>query len=57
MMGVDPATGKKVDFNSKNSIYESFKEKKMSEISKENNYTESLFDNSILEDEEILRFY
>jgi len=36
MMVVDPATGQKVDFNSKNSIYESFKEKNLVNLYKLN---------------------
>ena len=57
MMVVDPITGKKVDFNSKNSIYESFKEKKMSEIDIENNYNDLILDYSNAGIEEIIRFY
>lgn len=57
MMVVDPITGQKVDFNSKNSIYESFKEKKMSEINIENNYNDLILDNSNAGIEEIIRFY
>ena len=57
MMVVDPATGQKVDFNSKNSIYESFKEKKMSEVDIENNYNDLIFNNSNAEIKEITRFY
>jgi penicillin-binding protein 1A len=57
MMVVDPVTGQKVDFNSKNSIYESFKENKMSEIVNKNNYSEYSFDNSNLGIKEIVRFY
>ena len=40
MMVVDPKTGQRVDFNSKNSIYESFKEKKMTEVNQIINYNE-----------------
>jgi len=54
---VDPITGQKVDFNSKNSIYESFKGKKMSEINIENNYNDLILDNSNAGIEEIIRFY
>jgi len=57
MMVVDPITGQKVDFNSKNSIYESFKEKKMSEVDIENNYNDLIFDNSKVGIKEIIRFY
>ena len=57
MMVVDPVTGKKVDFNSKNSIYESFKEKRISEIGTENYYNDLEFDNSNAGIKEIIRFY
>ena len=57
MMVVDPITGQKVDFNSKNSIYESFKEKKINEIVFENNYNELIFNNSNTGIQEITRFY
>ena len=57
MMVVDPVTGQKVDFNSKNSIYESFKEKKMSEVDIENNYNDLIFNNPNGEIKEITRFY
>ncbi len=57
MMVVDQITGQKVDFNSKNSIYESFKEKKMNEIVNENIYSKYLFDNSNLGTKQIVRFY
>ena len=40
MVVVDPKTGQRVDFNSKNSIYESFKEKKISELDAISNYNE-----------------
>ena len=57
MMVVDPVTGQKVDFNSKNSIYESFKEKKMGEVDIENNYNDLIFNNSDTGIKEIIRFY
>jgi penicillin-binding protein 1A len=57
MMVVDPATGQKVDFNSKNSIYESFKEKNISEIDNENSYNDFIFNNSKVGTKEIIRFY
>ena len=57
MMVVDPATGQKVDFNSKNSIYESFKEKNISEADIENNYNDLIFNNSKVGTKEIIRFY
>ena len=57
MMVVDPATGQKVDFNSKNSIYESFKGEKMSEVNIENNYNDLIFNNSKVGTKEIIRFY
>jgi hypothetical protein len=57
MMVVDPATGQKVDFNSKNSIYESFKEKNVSEADIENNYNDLIFNNSKVGTKEIIRFY
>ena len=57
MMVVDPVTGQKVDFNSKNSIYESFKEKKMSEVDIENNYNDLIFNNLNIGIKEIIRFY
>ncbi len=57
MMVVDSVTGQKVDFNSKNSIYESFKEKKISEVDIENNYNDSIFSNSNAGIKEIIRFY
>ena len=57
MMVVDPATGQKVDFNSKNSIYESFKEKNISETDIENNYNDIIFNNSKVGTKEIIRFY
>ena len=57
MMVVDPVTGQKVDFNSKNSIYESFKEKKISEINIENNYNNLIFNDSNIGIKEIVRFY
>jgi len=57
MMVVDPITGQKVDFNSKNSIYESFKEKKGSEFNIKNNYNDSMFSNSEEGIQEIFRFY
>jgi penicillin-binding protein 1A len=57
MMVVDPATGQKVDFNSKNSIYESFKEKNISEADIENSYNDLIFNNSKVGTKEIIRFY
>jgi len=57
MMVVDPATGQKVGFNSKNSIYESFKEKNISEADIENNYNDLIFNNSKVGTKEIIRFY
>ena len=57
MMVVDPVTGQKVDFNSKNSIYESFKGKKMSEVDIENNYNDLILDNSNAGIKAITRFY
>jgi len=57
MMVVDPITGQKVDFNSKNSIYESFKGKKMSEVDIENNYNDLILDNSNAGIKAITRFY
>ena len=57
MMVVDPATGQKVDFNSKNSIYESFKEKNVDEINIENNHNDLIFNNSKVGTKEIIRFY
>ena len=46
-----------IDFNSKNSIYESFKEKKISENDIENNYNDLIFNNPNLGIREIVRFY
>jgi len=57
MMVVDPATGQKVGFNSKNSIYESFKEKNINEADIENNYNDLIFNNSKMGTKEITRFY
>jgi len=57
MMVVDPTTGQKVDFNSKNSIYESFKEKNVSEADIKNNYNNLIFNNSNMGTKEIIRFY
>jgi hypothetical protein len=54
---VDPATGQKVDFNSKNSIYESFKEKNVNEVDIENNYNDLIFNNLKARTKEIIRFY
>ena len=45
------------DFNSKNSIYESFKEKNISEADIENNYNDLIFNNSKVGTKEIIRFY
>ena len=57
MLVVDPMTGKKVDFNSNNSIYESFKEEKISEVYGKKYYNESSYGSSKTELEETLRFY
>jgi len=57
MMVVDPVTGQKVDFNSKNSIYESFKEEKKDELNIKNKYNNLAFDNSDLGVKEINSFY
>ena len=54
---MDPATGQKVGFNSKNSIYESFKEKNINEVGIENNYNNLIFNNSKVGSKEIIRFY
>jgi len=57
MMVVDPATGQKVDFNSKKSIYESFKEKNIGEVDIENNYNDLILSNLKVGTKEIIRFY
>ena len=57
MMVVDPVTGQKVDFNSKNSIYESFKEKEIGDLDIENNYNDFIFNNSNMGIKETIRFY
>lgn len=57
MMVVDPITGRKVDFNSKNSIYESFKVKKASELENKNNYNDLVFETLSEEMKEIVKFY
>ena len=56
-MVVDTVTGQKVDFNSKNSIYESFKEKKIDEVGIESNYNNVISGNSNMGTAEINTFY
>ena len=57
MMVVDQITGQKVDFNSKNFIYESFKEKNLREISDEKKYNNLLFNKLNDKSELIKEFY
>jgi penicillin-binding protein 1A len=57
MMVVDPTTGQKVGFNSRNSIYESFKEKNINKTDIDNNYNDLIFNNSKIGTKEIIRFY
>ena len=57
MMVVDQITGQKVDFNSKSFIYESFKEKNLSEISNEKNYNNLLFNKFEDKNKLIKKFY
>ena len=57
MMVVDPVTGQKVDFNSKNSIYESFKEKKIGEFKEQSNYNNLILKNLNEQNKELIKFY
>ena len=57
MMVVDPKTGQRVDFNSKNSIYESFKEKKMTEVNQIINYNEFTPANTNSGTKKLVNFY
>tara|TARA_B100000686_G_C16764060_1_gene960621 strand:+ start:4 stop:2358 length:2355 start_codon:yes stop_codon:yes gene_type:complete len=57
MMVVDPATGQKVGFNSKNSIYESFKEKDIRKVDIEDNSNDMIFNNLNMEIIDINMFY
>jgi len=57
MMVVDPKTGQKVDFNSKNSIYESFKEKNLGELNAENNYNGLVFGVKNKLNQKVIKFY
>ena len=57
MMVVDPKTGQKVDFNSKNSIYESFKEKNLGELNTENNYNGLVFGIKNKLNQKVIKFY
>ena len=57
MMVVDPKTGQRVDFNSKNSIYESFKEKKMDEVGLRNIYNGYTPVNIDSENKMVVNFY
>ncbi len=57
MVVVDPKTGQRVDFNSKNSIYESFKEKKMSELDMISNYNEFISVDIDSGSKKVINFY